>query len=357
MPQQVSARQSWTAILAATTSKLLLATLCLSACNLSQQANLADLGFVVYGSGIEPGSQRGLATNGAVIALSGTSGYVTWSLDHGETFTGRLTIDEKLDYRDVEILNDGRTIVLMSAGPGEASTVVRVELMGTKTLLRSALVNTEAEGFWDGIAFWNGSNRGVLVGDPIDGKLTVMITDDGGVSYRNASNPPDVGDRQYCFAASGTSLVTLSQNTVLVATGGTQSQVWRSEDGGDNWQAIEIPFISGSDGSGVFSIAFKDALHGVIVGGDYEHPEVNEQVAAYTNDGGLTWTASTVMTGGYRSAVDWLSEYDAWFAVGPDGCDWSLDGVAWHAGPIGFKGHTIVEGWSSFVEGKLLKLD
>jgi hypothetical protein len=31
--------------------------------------------------------------------------------------------------------------------------------------------------------------------------------------------------------------------------------------------------------------------------------------------------------------------------------------VEWHAGPIGFKGHTIVEGWSSFVDGKLLKLD
>jgi photosystem II stability/assembly factor-like uncharacterized protein len=356
MPQQVSVKQSWTAILAATTSKLLFATLCLSACSLSQQGNLADLGFVVYETQVEPGSQRGLATNGEVIALSGTSGSLTWSLDNGNTFIGRLIIDEKLDYRDVEILNDG-TIVLMSAGPGEASTVVRVELMGTKTLVRPALVNTEAKGFWDGIAFWNGSNHGVLVGDPIDGKLTVMITDDGGASYRNASNPPDVGDSQYCFAASGTSLVTVSQNTVFIATGGAESQVWRSADGGDNWLAIDIPFVSGSEGSGVFSIAFKDELHGVIVGGDYEHPEVNEQVAAYTNDGGLTWTASTVMTGGYRSAVDWLSEHEAWFAVGPDGCDWSRDGVEWHAGPIGFKGHTIVEGWSSFVDGKLLKLD
>jgi len=342
--------------LAARTSKLLFATLCLSACSLSQQANLADLGFIVYETQVELGSQRGLAINGEVIALSGTSGSVTWSLDCGNTFIGRLRIDEKLDYRDVEILNDG-TIVLMSAGPGEASTVVRVELMGTKTLVSPALVNTEAKGFWDGIVFWNGSNHGVLVGDPIDGKLTVMITNDGGASYRNASNPPDVGDRQYCFAASGTSLAAVSQNTIFIATGGTESQVWRSEDGGDNWLSIEVPFVSGSDGSGVFSIAFRDELHGVIVGGDYEHPEVNEQVAAYTDDGGLTWTASTVMTGGYRSAVDWLSEYEAWFAVGPDGCDWSLDGVEWHTGPIGFKGHTIVEGWSSFADGKLLKLD
>jgi hypothetical protein len=103
MPQQVSVKQSWTAILAATTSKLLSATLCLSACSLSQQANLADLGFVVYETEIEPGSQRGLATNGEVIALSGTSGSLTWSLDNGNTFIGRLTIDEKLDYRDVEI--------------------------------------------------------------------------------------------------------------------------------------------------------------------------------------------------------------------------------------------------------------
>ena len=356
MPQQVSVKQSWTAILAATTSKLLFSTLCLMACSPSPPVSLAGADFVVYELDVDDGSQRGLAVKGEMLAVSGTGGYVAWSDGDPQRSLTSLAIESALDYRDVEILNDG-TIVVMSAGPGRASTISRIELLGTKTLMRPALVNTEAKGFWDGIAFWNGSNHGVLVGDPIDGKLTVMITHDGGASYRNASNPPDVGDRQYCFAASGTSLVTVSQNTVFIATGGAESQVWRSEDGGDNWLAIEIPFISGSDGSGVFSIAFKDRLHGVIVGGDYEHPEVNEQVAAYTNDGGLTWTASTVMTGGYRSAADWLSEYEAWFAVGPDGCDWSRDGVEWHAGPIGFKGHTIVEGWSSFVDGKLLKLD
>ena len=150
MPQLASVKQSWTAILAARTSKLLFATLCLSACSLSQQANLADLGFIVYETQVELGSQRGLAINGEVIALSGTSGSVTWSLDCGNTFIGRLIIDEKLDYRDVEILNDG-AIVLMSAGPGEASTVVRVELRGTKTLVSPAFVNTEAKGFWDGM--------------------------------------------------------------------------------------------------------------------------------------------------------------------------------------------------------------
>jgi len=356
MLQLVSVKQSWTAILAVTTNKFLFVILCLAACNLGQRASLADLGFAAYETHVKVGSQRGLAVNGDAIALSGTGGYVTWSLDGGKSFPESLVIDENLDYRDVEILNDG-TIVVMSAGPGAASTISRIELLGTKTLKRPALVNEQAEGFWDGISFWNGSNHGLLVGDPIDGKLTVMITEDGGNSYRNALNPPAVGDRQYCFAASGTSLVTISQNTALIATGGTESQVWRSEDGGDNWRAIGIPFISGSDGSGVFSIAFKDESHGVIVGGDYEHPEINEQVAAYTNDGGQTWTASMLMTGGYRSAVDWLEEYSAWYAVGPDGCDWSRDGIEWHVGPLEFKGHTIIEGWSSFVDGKLLKLD
>ncbi len=325
------------------------------ACSPYPPGQLADVGFVVYGLDEDSGSQRGLAVNGDMVVVSGTGGYVSWSFGGPNEFLTSLEIDEELDYRDVEILNDG-TIVLMSAGAGAASTISRIELLGTKTLLRPALVNDHATGFWDGIAFWNNSNHGMLVGDPVDGKLTVMITDDGGASYRDAANPPVVDDRQYCFAASGTSVALISQNIALIATGGTESQVWRSVDGGDNWTAVDIPFISGSDGSGVFSMAFKDESHGVIVGGDYEHPEINEQVAAFTNDGGQTWTASTVMTGGYRSAVDWLEDYNAWFAVGPDGCDWSRDGVEWSAGPLNFKGHTIVNGWSSFVDGKLLKL-
>jgi len=342
--------------LAATTSKVLFATLCLMACSPSPPVSLAGADFVVYELDVDDGSQRGLAVKGDMLAVSGTGGYVAWSDGDPLQSLTSLEIESALDYRDVEILNDG-TIVVMSAGPGRASTVSRIELLGTKTLLGPAFVNDQDQGFWDGIAFWNHSNHGMLVGDPIDGKLTVMITVDGGASYRDAMSPPVVGDHQYCFAASGTSLALISQNTALIATGGAESQVWRSVDGGDHWMAVDIPFISGSDGSGVFSMAFKNELHGVIVGGDYEHPEINEQVAAFTDNGGLTWTASTVMPSGYRSAVDWLSEYDAWFAVGPDGCDWSLDGVTWHAGPIGFKGHTIVKGWSSFVEGKLLKLD
>ncbi|MBC8369104.1 MAG: hypothetical protein H8E25_03830 [Planctomycetes bacterium] len=342
--------------MAATTSKLLVATLCLSACSLDQQQSLADLGFVASGTKLQSKSQRGLAVNGSIIAVSGTGGEVTWSLDGGQSFSDILLLDENLDYRDVEVLNDG-TLVLMSAGPGAASTISRIELQGTKTLVRPPLINNQVEGFWDGIDFWKGSNHGLLVGDPIDGKLTVMITEDGGATYRAAINPPTVGDRQYCFAASGTSLVMVSQNIALIATGGAESQIWRSVDGGDNWQSIDVPFISGSDGSGIFSMAFKDELHGVIVGGDYEHPEINDNVAAHTSDGGLTWTSSKVMTGGYRSAVDWLSKYDAWFAVGPGGCDWSRDGVEWHPGPLNFIGHTIIDGWTSFVDGKLLKLD
>ncbi|MFT7516769.1 MAG: photosystem II stability/assembly factor-like uncharacterized protein [Myxococcota bacterium] len=324
-----------------------------SSCSLSI---LENKNFVAINDNKEGfGSMRGLAVNGEMVASSGENGVLTISGNGGKSFNGTVRLNPDLDYRDVEVLND-QTIVVMSAGPGAASTITRVTTVGNENTVHPALVNEHEQGFWDGIAFLDGSNYGLLVGDAIDGKLTVMITNDGAASYRAASNPPQVGDRQYCFAASGTSLALVSQNLALIATGGEESQVWRSTDGGDNWTAIDIPFISGSDGSGVFSIAFKDDAHGVIVGGDYERPEINENVAAFTNDGGLTWTASTVMTGGYRSAVDWLDEYGAWFAVGPDGCDWSYDGVEWFAGPAEFKGHTMVEGWSSFVGSKLLKL-
>ncbi|MDP6963308.1 MAG: hypothetical protein QGF46_03990, partial [Planctomycetota bacterium] len=287
----------------ATTSKFLAAILCLSACSLGQQTSFADAGFVVYTFvNYENSSQRGLAVAGDIIAISGTEGRVAWSLDGGQSFPERIQLKPELDYRDIEVLGES-AIVVMSAGPGEQSTVSRLELQGSKTLIRPPIINQHPEGFWDGIDFWEASERGILVGDPVDGKLTVMLTDDGAQSFRPAANPPQVGNRQYCFAASGTSVVTISKDVALIATGGTESQVWKSVDGGDNWRAIDIPFVHGSNGSGVFSIAFKDEQNGVIVGGDYENPELNYEVAAYTDDGGNTWKSASRMTAGYRSAV------------------------------------------------------
>jgi photosystem II stability/assembly factor-like uncharacterized protein len=88
-----------------------------------------------------------------------------------------------------------------------------------------------------------------------------------------------------------------------------------------------IPPRAGS--GGVFSVAFADALHGVVVGGDYERADSANGTAAHSSDGGLTWVPATSFPRGYRSGVamrrvnqDGLIA----IAVGTTGSDISRDG-------------------------------
>mgnify|MGYP003462462910 FL=1 len=77
---------------------------------------------------------------------------------------------------------------------------------------------------------------------------------------------------------------------------------------------------------GIFSIAFSDARHGLVVGGDYKAETVAGNNAAITTDGGATWTAIKGLSG-FRSVVAYAPVSAATVvAVGPAGTDVSSDG-------------------------------
>jgi photosystem II stability/assembly factor-like uncharacterized protein len=61
--------------------------------------------------------------------------------------------------------------------------------------------------------------------------------------------------------------------------------------------------VHGADSAGIFSIAFRDARHGVIAGGDYKRPKDDGPNLAVTEDGGKTWTLSGLHPLAYFSAV------------------------------------------------------
>ena len=86
--------------------------------------------------------------------------------------------------------------------------------------------------------------------------------------------------------------------------------------------------IRGLASSGIFSIVFKNDLEGVIVGGVYDQPELNTNIASYSVDGGKIWLPSVNMPAEYRSCVQEVAdeENSLFFAVGKTGCDFSSDG-------------------------------
>ena len=90
---------------------------------------------------------------------------------------------------------------------------------------------------------------------------------------------------------------------IWFATGGRAARVFHSPDRGQTWQAFDTPILHGPDSAGIFSIAFRDPLHGVIAGGDYKHPNDDGPNLAFTEDGGKTWTLSPLHPQAYFSAV------------------------------------------------------
>jgi hypothetical protein len=118
------------------------------------------------------------------------------------------------------------------------------------------------------------------------------------------SQLPTAVEGEGAFAASNTCISILPNDpNIWFATGGKAARVFHSSDRGETWQAFDTPIIHGPDSAGIFSIAFRDPLHGVIAGGDYKHPDQDGPNLAFTKDGGKTWALSKIFPQSYFSGV------------------------------------------------------
>ncbi len=286
---------------------------------------VASAQWTVQSSGTDA-SLRGISGVSRELAwASGAKGTVLRTIDGGKTWT-RLSVPgaEALDFRDIEAF-DGSTALMMSAGPGEASQIYRTTDGGQHW--RLLYRNRDAQGFFDAIAFRDRRN-GLLVGDPVDGRLVVMRTTDGGKRWHRVGAVPMAEEGEGAFAASGTCLIVRGRHA-WIGTGGVRgARVYRSEDSGRTWTVSSAPMRHDEPGSGVFSIAFVDDLHGIAVGGDYKKPSERKGNVAVTSDGGRTWTTPRGSPYGYRSAV--IARPGLAISTGVTGTDISRDaGESW----------------------------
>ncbi len=266
---------------------------------------------------------RGLSVvNENVIWASGTGGTVIRTTDGGKNWQVLKVPDaEKLDFRDIEAF-DENTAYILSIGTGENSRIYKT-IDGGKTW-KLQFKNTDAKAFFDALAFWDSKN-GMAMSDPVDGKYFLLKTTDG-EKWEIADNDKmaNAKDGEAAFAASGTCLLTKGKNNIFLISGGNDARVFRSKNSGSIWTVSDTPITKGTPGSGIFSIAMRDAKNGVIVGGNYEKPDDNTNNLAFTNDGGKTWTLGKGLNG-YRSAVDYIDKKTI-IAVGTNGSDLSTDG-------------------------------
>ena len=121
-------------------------------------------------------------------------------------------------------------------------------------------------------------------------------------------------------------------NDAWFATGAAaKARVLHTRDRGCSRTIADTPLLAGKS-AGAFSVAFRDATHGVVVGGDYQKEGEAIDNLAVTSDGGRTWTLVKERgLSGFRSVVAYVPRTKmSLIAVGPQGADWSDDdGRTW----------------------------
>ena len=269
-------------------------------------------------------SLRGLSVvNENVIWASGTGGTYLGTIDGGKSWTvGKVAGAEKLDFRDIEAF-DANTAYVLSIGDGESSRIYKTSDGGANWKLQ--FKNTNPKAFFDALAFWDKDN-GIAMSDPVDGKYLLIITKDGGETWKplNTDKMANAKTGEAAFAASGTCIIASGKSDVFLVSGGNDARVFRSNNRGLTWFVANSPIVSGTAGSGIFSIAMFDKKRGVIVGGNYEKPNEIANNLAFTNDSGASWTLGKGLNG-YRSGVAFVDKKTI-IAVGSSGSDISTDG-------------------------------
>ena len=274
------------------------------------------------------------AVSSTVVWASGSANTILRSTDGGATWQRTATgpSADRLDFRDVDAIDD-RTAYVLSIGDGPLSRIFKTTDGGATWATQ--FVNEDPKAFFDAMAFWD-AERGIAVSDSVDGQFVIIRTGDGGRTWTRvpAGGLPPALPNEGAFAASGTNVAVYGRDHVWFATGAAaRARVLRSSDGGRTWQIADTPLAAGPT-AGAYSIAFRDALHGVVVGGDYSKEREAVDNLAVTSDGGATWTLvkERGLTG-FRSVVKHVpGTASRWLAVGPQGADWSADdGQSWTA--------------------------
>jgi photosystem II stability/assembly factor-like uncharacterized protein len=244
---------------------------------------------------------RGLSVPKREVAwASGTHGTYLRTTNAGGTWTvAQVPGAESLDFRDAAAFS-ARMAYLLSAGPGEQSRIYKTSDGGQHWTLQ--FTNQDPQGFLDCMAFWDASH-GVVLGDPVAGKFTLISTADGGRHWNALSNAPAALEGEGAFAASGTCIATAKKNDVWFVTGGAAARVFHSSDRGKTWGSTDTPLPHANASSGIFSIAFSDRTHGAVAGGDYRSPESGPTTMALTYDGGKTWQPTPLAPQKYFSAI------------------------------------------------------
>lgn len=253
-----------------------------------------------------------------IVWVSGSQGQVFLSADGGENWNPVAVPGcEETEFRSLFAWDALRALVF------DISPYGRAFLTSDGGLSWEEVYRSPVEGaFFNSVKFAS-ETHGIAISDPIDERIFVLKTEDGGRNWQRLGNTPLSQDGEINFAASNSCIEYLPSGEVYIVTGGSRARILSSIDEGKSWEFTETPAIRG-ESAGLFSVNFLNSRQGVAVGGDFKDPLRAGIRAIYTEDGGAHWFQAASMPAAYRSCVVSLNDH-LLVAVGKNGCDYSVD--------------------------------
>lgn len=262
-------------------------------------------------------SIRGLSVvTDKIVWVSGTNGMVGRSIDGGATFTwNKVDGFAKTDFRDIEAFDANTAIIIGIDTPA----VILKTVDGGKNW-KIVFQDKRPGMFLDAMEFFN-EKSGVVIGDPINGKIFIAVTIDGGDNWRTMPEQlaPAAEKGEAMFASSGTNIRSVGKNELLFITGGMYSRIFIRND------KILLPILQGKETTGANSLAVWDKKTFTVVGGDFMNATSTEKNCVLTRNGGKTFISPTTPPFGYRSCVEYLTKSKL-ITCGITGVDVSEDG-------------------------------
>jgi photosystem II stability/assembly factor-like uncharacterized protein len=228
---------------------------------------------------------------------------------------------EKRDFRDIEAFDKNNAIILAVAEPAHI-------LRTTDGGMNWNLVFTDSTKgmFLDAMDFYNKKN-GIVVGDPVEGKIFLASTKNNGKSWAKFTGEKSqrrwvANEGEAFFASSGTNVKYLEKGKYRLVSGGKSAR-WFDENGDH-----PLSITQGKESTGANSIATYGNQY-TVVGGDYTSNTDTTRNCLITKDGGVNWIFPTTAPRGYRSCVEYVTK-DQLVTCGTSGVDISEDGgVNW----------------------------
>lgn len=236
--------------------------------------------------------------DGKSIWVSGSNGLYARSKDGGQSWVWQSPDGfDNRDFRDVQDLGADAAALLCIDTPAK---ILRTQDGGKHW--KTVYSNNQPGMFLDAMDFSDTKN-GIVVGDPVDGKVFMAATRDGAKSWQPfiPEFKGQISKGEAFFAASGTNIHVQKKNKFILISGGAQSRLWTSGQ-----SPALLPFRQAVPTAGPNGMDVKGNII-AIVGGDFTKPDEGDSSYAISYDGGQHWQPQHQLPG-YGSSIAIISD-------------------------------------------------